>query len=85
MTTIDQPRFTGPNGNQRYLEHLVDSARFAVQQAEQEGAALRGEFGPERQLRAMSALYKALKAEGRAEEAAAVKAAGLKILQASKG
>ena len=82
--TIDQPRFTGPNANRNYLAWLADNARHRCWQAEQEGAALRGEFGVERQLRAMSEQYKALKAAGRMDEAAAVKAAGLKILQASK-
>ena len=49
-----------------------------------EGAALRGEFGPERQILAMSEQYKALKAAGRLDEAAAVKARAIAINNALK-
>lgn len=83
MTTYDdrnQPRFIGKNAKENLLAYMADDARFRIWQAEQEGAALRGEFGPRRQLRAMSEQYKALKAAGRLDEAAAVKARGIEIL-----
>jgi len=50
-------------------------------QAAIEGAALRGELGIERQLRAMSAQYLELRAAGKLAEAAAVKAAAQQIYE----
>ena len=74
MTTIDTPRFIGKNAKADYLTWLADDARFVVDQADAEGRARRGEFGVERQLVALSEVYKQLKAAGRLDEAQAVKA-----------
>lgn len=65
------------------LARIADT-RYHVAQAALHGAALRGEFGPARQILAMSEQYKALKAAGRTEEAAAVKAAAVAINDALK-
>lgn len=80
----DQPRFIGKNAKRNLLAYMADNARFRIWQAEQEGAALRGEFGPRRQLLAMSALYKELKAAGKLDEAAAIKARGIEILNSQQ-
>lgn len=56
------------------LESLVDSAQFTVDQARQESAALRGEFGPRRQIAAMAEWCKRLNASGQHVAAAALKA-----------
>jgi len=83
MNTYDdrnQPRFIGKNAKRNLLAYMADDARFRVWQAEQEGAALRGVFGVERQIRAMSEQYKALKAAGKLDEAAAIKARAFEIL-----
>lgn len=52
----------------------IGNTRDVVSQADNTGRALRGEFGVERQLVAMSEQYKQLKAAGRLDEAQAVKA-----------
>ena len=57
---------------------------YHVNQAALVGAALRGEFGPARQILAMSERYKELKTAGRLDEAAAVKAAAHEINNALK-
>lgn len=55
-------------------EQLSHEAKYILRNAPVVGAALRGEFGPERQLLALSEEYKRLKAAGETERAAAVKA-----------
>lgn len=57
----------------------IGDCDWHIDQAALEGAALRGEFGPARQILAMSERYKALKAAGRLDEARAVKAAAVEI------
>jgi hypothetical protein len=63
----------------------IGNTRDTIAQADATGRALRGEFGVERQLVAMSAQYAALKAAGELEAAAAVKAQGVAIIAAQKG
>lgn len=63
--------------NRTYIESLETRNGFA--QADAEGRALRGEFGVARQLLAMSEQYKRLKAAGRMDEAAAVRARAFEI------
>lgn len=65
------------------LDRIADT-RYRVEQARMEGAALRGEFGVRRQLLAMSEQYKALKAAGKVEEAAALRARAIEINNAAK-
>jgi hypothetical protein len=60
----------------------IGDTRYHINQASAEGAARRGEFGPERQLLALSAWYKELKAAGQLEAAAAVKAQGVALYKA---
>lgn len=62
--------------------HASLETTFSHNQAAIEGAALRGELGIERQLVAMSEQYKALRAAGKLEAAAAVKAEAVKINEA---
>lgn len=62
----------------------IGNTRDVISQADNEGRALRGEFGVRRQLVAMSEQYTRLKAAGRVEEAAAVKAAALTIWKAEQ-
>ena len=78
-TTHDTPRFIGRNAKANYLNWLADNARFVCDQADNEGRALRGEFGPERQIVALSEWHKELKAAGRLDEAQAVKARAVEI------
>ncbi len=61
------------------LAQLIDEPRRRIEQARLEGAALRGELGVAAQILAMSELYKNLKAQGRDEEAAVVKAEAYRI------
>jgi hypothetical protein len=68
--------------NREYLNQLGNT-RDVISQAENEGRALRGEFGPRRQIAAMSAKYLALKAAGQHEAAAAVKAEAQAIRNAA--
>ena len=68
--------------NAEYLAQL-GNARDVIAQADAEGRALRGEFGPRRQIEAMSAQYLALKAAGRHDEAAVVKARAYDIRNAA--
>jgi hypothetical protein len=86
MTTADDDRtpLSALRTPESYIAYLEADTRFRLDQATQEAAALRGAFGVERQLLAMSARYKALKAAGKLSEAQAIRAEGLKILQASK-
>jgi hypothetical protein len=61
----------------------IGNTRDVLSQAENEGRALRGEFGVARQLVAMSAQYLALKAAGQLDAAAAVKAEAMSIRNAA--
>lgn len=61
----------------------IGNTRDVISQAENEGRALRGDFGPARQIAAMSAKYLALKAAGKHDEAAAVKAEAQAIRNAA--
>lgn len=74
---------TTTRANAEYLESLVEGPRFTISQAENEGRALRGEFGVRRQIAAMSAQYLALRAAGKLDEAAAVKAEATAIRNAA--
>lgn len=65
------------------LDRIGDT-RYRLNQAAAEGAALRGEFGTDAQLLALSEQYKALKAAGRLDEAAAVKARAYAINAAAQ-
>jgi hypothetical protein len=68
--------------NRDYLNQLGNT-RDVISQAENEGRALRGEFGVTRQIVAMSALYLRLRKAGKLEEAAAVKAQAQAIRNAA--
>jgi hypothetical protein len=57
----------------RAILESIGNTRDVIEQARMEGAALRGELGVAAQILAMSELYKRLKAQGRDEEAQAVK------------
>ena len=52
----------------------IGNTRDVISQADAEGRALRGEFGPRRQIDALSAQYQALIAAGQLDEAVKVKA-----------
>jgi hypothetical protein len=65
------------------LANIADTRRV-VEQARLEGAALRGELGVRAQLTAMSQRYNDLRAAGKVEEAAAVKAEAFAIWQANQ-
>lgn len=60
----------------------IGNTRDVIDQAHREGCALRGEFGPEAQLLALSEVYKSLRAAGRLDEAKAVKAQAVAIYEA---
>lgn len=62
--------------------HASLETRDSYSQAVREAAALSGELGTQAQLIAMSAQYAELKAAGKLEAAAAVKAAAMKIYEA---
>lgn len=62
----------------------IGNTRDVLSQADTEGRALRGEFGVRRQLVAMSAQYHRLRAAGKVEEAAAVKAEAYAIWKAEQ-
>jgi len=62
----------------------IEASRDIVSQAAAEGAALRGEFGINAQLLAMSEQYKELRAAGRLDEAWAVRARAIEINDAAK-
>lgn len=64
------------------LEAADGNIRFRLAQAELEAAALRGEFGLQRQLVAMSAKYNALKNAGQDDEARALKAQAIALAEA---
>jgi len=64
--------------NRDIIASIADTRRV-IDQARIESAALSGELGVEAQLIAMSQQYLALKAAGKVEEAAAVKAAAYAI------
>lgn len=69
------------------IQHRIHTSletKDSYSQASVEGAALRGELGTKRQIIAMSAQYLELKAAGKLAEAAAVKAAAIKINEGSK-
>jgi hypothetical protein len=68
--------------NRNYRESL--ETRNGLSQADNEGRALRGEFGVERQLVAMSEQYKRLKAAGRLDEAATIRAQGIALIAAQQ-
>jgi hypothetical protein len=68
--------------NRDYLE-ANGNTRDTLAQADAEGRALRGEFGPERQITAMSALYLRLREAGKHHEAATVKAQAQAIRNAA--
>jgi hypothetical protein len=57
-----------------YNAYLADDANYRYRQAQMEGAALRGELGPQSQILALSEVYKEHKAAGRLAEAAAIRA-----------
>lgn len=63
----------------RDILERIGNTRDTIAQAAAEGAALRGELGPQAQLLAMSEQYKRLKAAGRLDEAKAIKAQALAI------
>jgi hypothetical protein len=63
----------------RPIRDLEADLRFRHQQAQLEGAALRGERGLTAQLIAMSEVYKALKQGGRLDEAQAIKAEAYRL------
>jgi hypothetical protein len=69
--------------NREYLEQLGNT-RDVISQAENEGRALRGDFGVRRQIVAMSALYLWLREAGKLDEAAAVKAEAQAIRNAAQ-
>lgn len=60
----------------------IGNTRDVLAQAAREGAALRGECGPEAQLLAMSELYKRLRAAGKVDEAKAIRERGIALIQA---
>lgn len=67
------------------IQHSIHTSletRDSYSQAAREGAALRGELGTDAQLVALSGLYLELKAAGKLEQAAAVKAQAYAIKQA---
>lgn len=65
----------------RDILESIGNTRDVIDQAHREGCAIRGELGPEAQILALSEQYKRLRAAGRLDEAAAVKAAALAIYQ----
>jgi hypothetical protein len=70
--------------HRRDIHAQIGNTRDVLAQADAEGRALRGEFGAERQILAMSEQYKRLRSAGRMEEAAAVKAEAYRIHQAQQ-
>ncbi len=66
----------------RDILEAIGNTRDVIDQATMEGAALRGELGPEAQILAMSEQYKRLRAAGELEAAAAVKAQAYAIYEA---
>jgi len=74
---------TTKQSNAAELARIAD-VDYHINQASAEGAALRGEFGTERQLIAMSAQYSELKAAGKLDEARAVRARAIEIDAAAK-
>jgi hypothetical protein len=60
----------------------IGNTRDVLSQADNTGRALRGEFGINRQLVAMSEQYKALKAAGKVEEAQRVKQEAYRVYNA---
>lgn len=60
--------------HRRDIIAAIANTRDVLAQADNEGRALAGDFGPERQILAMSEQYKRLRAAGRLDEAAVVKA-----------
>lgn len=69
------------NYSSNYNERLADQDRYRYRQAQTEGAALRGELGPQSQIIALSEVYKELRAAGKTEEAAAIRAQVNKIVE----
>lgn len=67
--------------NRSYLASLETRSRW--QQAQDEADALAGKFGPRRQIAAMSQVYLNLKAAGKHDAAAAVKAEAMAIRNAA--
>lgn len=63
-----------------YLNTLDSTTRYRYEQAAREGAALRGELGKEAQLIAMSAQYMQLRAQGKVDEARAIRAAAALLM-----
>jgi hypothetical protein len=61
------------NYSASYNDRLADEDRYRYRQAQSEGAALSGRLGLQSQILALSEVYKALRAEGRNEEAADIK------------
>jgi hypothetical protein len=59
--------------NQRIVHDQLDLQRWQASQAHIQIAALNGELGPEAQIIALSALYMELRAQGRMDEARALK------------
>jgi ATP/maltotriose-dependent transcriptional regulator MalT len=55
---------------QAILDQLASDAHYKLTQAAAEGAARRGEFGPERQALALSEAYKVIRAAGHPSTAA---------------
>jgi hypothetical protein len=56
-----------------YNERLADEDRYRYRQAQAEGAALSGRLGLQSQILALSEIYKALRADGKLDEAAEIK------------
>lgn len=73
---------TTTRANRTYIESL--ETRDGLSQAQMEGAALRGELGIDAQLVAMSEQYTRLKAAGKLDEAAVVKAEAYAIYNAAQ-
>lgn len=74
---------TAKQYKRRQLEQMATDTRTRLDAAAVQGAALRGELGREAQqtvLRQLSAEYRALKAAGRTDEAAKLKAMVLALV-----